>query len=252
MKPKTIAFFFSFGTELRYLQDANQTYQIHGKDHVLEVIKRFFERLDFYNLSTTKKTKGFSDLKKFFEQMEKKDSNSKLSPEEAKKLRDTILKIRETLNAESKNKFAYIVEDKRIDIEKLLNNVSGLFAKDIYDSIPEIAKYDFTEAGRCIAFEVPTAAAFHILRGTESVLRQYYCSIVKKNRCSPLLWGKMINGLELRKRNRPSKTLLDNLKNIKDNFRNPTDHPEKRYDIDEVQDLFPLCIDVVNRMNKKH
>lgn len=48
----------------------------------------------------------------------------------------------------------------------------------------------------------------------------------------------------------PQKELLDNLDNIRVSFRNPTQHPEKRYDIDEAQDLFNLCIEVVNRMAK--
>ncbi len=42
--------------------------------------------------------------------------------------------------------------------------------------------------------------------------------------------------------------LYDHLNNIRRNFRNPTQHPDKIYDIEEVQDLFNLCIDVVDRM----
>ena len=43
--------------------------------------------------------------------------------------------------------------------------------------------------------------------------------------------------------------LLNNLDNIRQSFRNPTQHPEKIYDIQEVQDLWSLCVDVVNRMS---
>jgi len=38
------------------------------------------------------------------------------------------------------------------------------------------------------------------------------------------------------------------LDNIRRSFRNPTQHPDKIYDIQEVQDLFGLCIDAINRM----
>jgi len=44
------------------------------------------------------------------------------------------------------------------------------------------------------------------------------------------------------------KTLFDNLDNIRFNFRNPTQHPETIYDIELSQDLFSICIDVINRM----
>jgi hypothetical protein len=47
-----------------------------------------------------------------------------------------------------------------------------------------------------------------------------------------------------------TRPLLDNLDNIRHSFRNPTQHPDKIYDIQEVQDLFGLCIDAVNRMVK--
>lgn len=120
-------------------------------------------------------------------------------------------------------------------------------APKVFNKLPEIAIKDFDEAGKCIAFERSTAAAFHLLRATESVLRNYYLSIVKRNRVSPLNWGPMLKSLRSRKK-RPDDVLLDHLDGIRRNFRNPTQHPEKVYDINEAQDLLGICIDVVNRM----
>jgi len=143
---------------------------------------------------------------------------------------------------------AFIVTDKRIDVEKLLDEVAGLFAPGTFAKLPEIAQYDFAESGKCIAFERPTAAAFHCLRATEAVLRYYYCSLVKQRR-PELMWGPMVDSLR-RSRKNPPAVLLSNLDNIRHSFRNPTAHPEARYDISEVQDLFNLCVEVVNRMVK--
>jgi hypothetical protein len=50
--------------------------------------------------------------------------------------------------------------------------------------------------------------------------------------------------------NIPKRIIVDHLKNIGQNFRNPTQHPDMIYDIDEVQNLLALCLDVVNRMIK--
>ena len=170
-----------------------------------------------------------------------------VNQDQVTKLRTVMMDLQRTLEAEGNGIFAYIVTDKRLDIQKLLNNPIALFAPKVFESLPDIAKYDFKEAGRCIAFERPTAAAFHILRGTEDVLRSYYCKIVKRNRVDPLLWGPMTDSL--RKRRLPPPTeLLGNLDNIRLSFRNPTQHPDKIYDIQESQDLFSICIDVVNRM----
>lgn len=157
--------------------------------------------------------------------------------------------LEHTFAAEAGGRSAFVVTEKRIDVEKLLSDVSGLLIPAVFDSMPEIAKYDFTEAGKCIAFDRPTAAAFHLLRATESVLREFYCSIVKQNRVRVLLWKPMVEHLKKR-RKKPPEELLNHLDHIRNSFRNPTQHPEKIYDIQEVQDLFSLCIDVVNRMVK--
>ena len=115
--------------------------------------------------------------------------------------------------------------------------------------MPEIAQEDFNSAGKCIAFEMPTAAAFHLLRGTEAVVGQFYRSVVKINRHKILLWGPMIQ--QMRDRSKPPpKEILDQLDSIRGNFRNPTQHPEKNYDIEEAQSLFGVCIDAVERMAK--
>jgi hypothetical protein len=113
----------------------------------------------------------------------------------------------------------------------------------VYAKLPEVAQYDFGEAGKCIAFERPTAAAFHLMRGTEGVLLRDR----KRDRVKPLLWGSMVNDMKNRRR-KPPKELLQNLGNIRESFRNSTQHPEKVYDIQETQDLFGLSVDVVNRM----
>jgi hypothetical protein len=44
--------------------------------------------------------------------------------------------------------------------------------------------------------------------------------------------------------------MLDHLDHIHVNFRNPTQHREARYDLEEAQDLLSLSIDALNRMAK--
>jgi hypothetical protein len=139
--------------------------------------------------------------------------------------------------------------EKRFQLNNLINGMSKLFASDLFGKLPDIAQFDFNEAGKCIAFERPTAAAFHILRGTEATLKSYYQHLVKRKRMSDPMWGPII--IELRKRGKSPKTLLDNLDNIRNNFRNPTSHPEFKYTMDEVQDLLGVCVDVVNRLCKE-
>ena len=244
MQSKPISRYIGFGTSLRYLQDVEAEWLAHGKSYVLANIDSFFASLEEFELPVTQR--AAYDLHDFRDELAKSDSDHKLTREEASRLSKIMTDVRNTLFAEAQGNVAFIVTDKRIDVNKLLSDVPALMAPGVFDSLPDIARYDLIEAGKCIAFELPTAAAFHLLRGTEGVLRQFYCSVVRKKRVE-LLWGPMVESLRRRSKPPPA-PLLDNLDNIRLSFRNPTQHPDKIYDIQEVQDLFSLCVDVVNRM----
>ena len=245
MKSRPISTYILFGTELRYLTDAGEGWEVHGEDLILDNIDRFFANLAEFDLPVTQRAACHLDkLRHTFAEL---PSDYRLTLAEASELSDIMEDLRNTLFAEAEGNVAFIVTDKRIDVNKLLSDMPALMAPGVFDALPEIAQYDFTEAGKCIAFERPTAAAFHIVRGTEATLKHFYCSVVKRNRAQ-LMWGPIVKSLKDRKSKRPSDALLDNLDSIRRSFRNPTQHPEKTYDIQDVQDLFARCIDVVNRM----
>jgi hypothetical protein len=158
-------------------------------------------------------------------------------------------RVSDILKFESKSLQAYLIPEKRLPVDKLISDISSLFGESVYTLLPDITQYDFTQAGKCIAFEVPTAAAFHILRGTEGVLREYYSALIETEE-EKLMWGPMVRGLRELTDEPPPSELLNNLDNIRVSFRNPTQHPEKIFDLDEAQDVFNLCVDVINRMAK--
>src|SRR5713101_4470420 len=245
MKPVPIGRHVHFGTAVRYLQDCEAGWPVFGEGYTLQNLDAFFAYLQENELRVTERAAW--DLFTFADELRTLAAEHKLTAAEAKKLGEMMARVRATLDAEALGRFAYIVTEKRLQVPRLLDDVGGLMAPGVFEKLPPIAKYDLAEAGKCTAFERPTAAAFHLLRGTEATLRQFYCCIVKRDRVSPLLWGPMIDSLRARK-TPPPKPMLDNLDNIRHSFRNPTQHPEKIYDIQEVQDLFGLCIDVISRM----
>lgn len=85
------------------------------------------------------------------------------------------------LESESERIQVFTVSQTRLDATKLLNNPSALLATGVFNSLHEVAQYDFAQAGKCIAFDLPTSAAFHLMRGTEMVLRQFYFAITGKH-----------------------------------------------------------------------
>jgi len=245
VKPINVWSYIKVGTGFRYLQDATKGRRIHGDSFILENIARFLKMLDDFQLHVTRRA---SDrLRRLQEELSQKNQDAALSASEAEELREAIKVIRATFSAETKGIYSYVVTEKRLDVEKLINDPKGLFAPEVFDQLSDIAQSDFKEAGRCIAFECSTAAAFHLLRGIEGILRQYYVVFIGPA-SSDITWGHITTTLRKKRDKRIDHHTLRHLDHIRSAFRNPTQHPEKTYDIQEVQDLFPLVVDVTNRM----
>jgi hypothetical protein len=247
MRQTSIWSYIWIGTCLRFLQDQREGFPIHEASSTLFNIERFLSRLDDLGLHVTRRAS--SELIEMQELLKDKPKDHKLTNEEATRLSRIATEIRQTFEAETRGVFIYAVMDKRLDVRKLLGAVNELFAPDVYDALPEVARFDYAEAGKCIAFERPTAAAFHILRATEDVLRLYYKRLIRPAQAS-LTWGQITTALRQKARGKmPDPIILNQLDHIRNAFRNPTQHPDKIYDIQEVQDMLGLCIDVVNRMS---
>lgn len=184
------------------------------------------------------------------EELEKLQPTDAVSQAMLQEIRAQSASLEKTLVAESSGKVVFVVTEKRIDIEKLLDNHAGLLAPGVWLVLPRISWYDFSDACKSIAFEMPTSAAFHILRCLEGVIRQYYKCIIKRDRLDDTdqMWGPMVKQIREKKRDKPPQELLDSLDRIRVSFRNPTSHPDKVYDSDEAQDLFNLCVDAINRI----
>jgi len=175
-------------------------------------------------------------------------ANAVLTTEVATRIQQATLMMREVLYTEARSRTVFEVTDKRYDASKLLYDVGALLRPGTLEQLPTLSSYDLQESAICIAFARPTAAAFHALRGTEQALRHLYACYVRSNRMrKPWNWKPILEALEARS-TKPPKVLLDNLDSLRENFRNPTQHPEAVYDIDEAQDLFAQCLDVLNRM----
>lgn len=248
MKKNNLWKYIQIGTDLRFLQDTDENHAVFGEAGIVGNIERILKEMDDLGLTVT--ITASYKLEEFQEKLlsEKVKEGRQLSSEECKELRDILSYIRHTMTAEARGKFAFVTTDKRYDVIKLLDDMAEVFAPKIYESLPDMAKFDFSEAGKCIVFERPTAAAFHILRGTEVLVRIYYKKFLRR-KSEGKTWGQLLG--ELKNKNtgkKPNPITLNHLVNIKDSFRNPTQHPDKTYDIQEVQDLLSVCLDIVNRM----
>lgn len=152
--------------------------------------------------------------------------------------------VKEELNVAN----LYLVLRKRgYSTEALIEAPSDIFPNGLLQHVPDAA-HDVEQVGRCLAFEVPTAAAFHLHRINEAVLRRYFAAIAPKE--EPPKSGNMgdyLSTLEklLETMQKPSElqTLIPLLRNIKDQYRNPVMHPD--LSIGSIDQSFAL-LDLIN------
>lgn len=146
----------------------------------------------------------------------------------------------------------YFVSKKGTHSTKdLVENAHHAVPEPARSHLPDITKLDFDQAGRCLAFDVPTAAAFHLLRGTEGAIREYYQLVVPgPKQANPKMrnWGTYIRLLNAHGAN-PSITAL--LALLKDVYRNPVFHPEEVYTDERAQVLFGYCVSAVAQIESE-
>lgn len=142
---------------------------------------------------------------------------------------------------------AYLVTGKRgLDTLKLATEGEVLFSPDLPHKVPQ-ALPDAREVGKCLAFEVPTAAAFHILRTVETVVRRYWDIATNlADRPKQQNLGVYLN--ELANHGGADEKIIAALKQIKDLYRNVIMHPEVHMDLNEAISLFGIASSAIDAM----
>lgn len=200
------------------------------------------------NLEVSSKVKWFRELKEYKERLDNTSSDFTLEKKDVNEINYLMDKLNTVIYAELQGRIVYVITEKRIKVEKLLDEIKDLFAQNIFNELPDLPRFDFKEGGKCIAFERSTAGAFHVLRGMEGITRWFFDKFTSSSGCKDN-WGNIVTNLKSLSSPPPSE-ILDQLDAIRVNYRNPTAHPELTYTNDEVQDLLSECIAVVNRIVK--
>lgn len=163
--------------------------------------------------------------------------NTEISEWQIKQIKDRYRAFENVLYASLRMSQMYYVSPKGgYNTTYLTEAGELLFSNDLPVKVPE-AVGDLREAAKCIAFELPTAAGFHLHRANESVLRAYWDSVTDgAERPTENNMGVYLR--ELNKKDCGKKSIRDHLKSIKDFHRNPLMHPEQSLQsVDEALDL---------------
>lgn len=245
MRKTDIYEFYAFGYNYSLLRNDLSTWD---KSKVVHELKNYFEYLE--NLETPVSLKIANTLRTTIAEVESSE-NEKLGAEFAKKIKAELDKIDPSLDAELQLKEAYILTEKRFPLSSLTSEPQKLLGQDVFTCLSSTSQRDFSLGCMQIALSQPTSSAFHLMRALEEEVKRLYFSFKKTNRLSNPMWGPMIKELREKRHPKPSTKSLDHLDSIRVHFRNPTQHPQAFYTLDEAQDLLNQTITAINMIDRE-
>ena len=146
----------------------------------------------------------------------------------------------------------YSVSPKGIfSTDDLITNAELQIPEAYRSVLNDKAKADIQQAGKCLAFELPTASAFHMWRSVESVMDSYHEALTRKSFLDAGVtrnWGAYIKALETARAEKKITVFLDH---IREEYRNPISHPNEMLELDEAFALFGPAISAIGQMLKE-
>ena len=146
------------------------------------------------------------------------------------RLMGSLSKFETVLQEELREATTYFIPRKGIfSTAALIDAADESFPPDVKAFVTEKAKTEWKAAGRCLGLNLHTASGFHVCRAVEAELEEYYqvhCNAAGKTLRS---WHEYITKLDERLKADPSsgpteKTIAE-LRQMKDDYRNPVAHP---------------------------
>jgi len=133
----------------------------------------------------------------------------------------------------------YFISQKGIySTSDLIERADNVVLADIVNKLPESIRFDLRQAGRCLAFDLATAAGFHIMRALEGFLRDFYCPAFLGKKPKARGWNGYIRCLEGTEADPKILAILDQIRSL---HRNPTIHPQEVLTINEAMTLFGIA-----------
>jgi hypothetical protein len=142
----------------------------------------------------------------------------------------------------------FVTKRRAYSIDALIDNAETIFDAKMIPLLSSHTILDIRQAGRAIAFEVPTAAGFHAVRATEAVARGYHEIIIGTRPSEDTPLGPLINTLRNRRdgllasgaidKEDLLNIVIDMLNRINNVYRKPIAHPDMVLDLSGAMNVF--------------
>jgi hypothetical protein len=146
-----------------------------------------------------------------------------------------------------------VTESGIFDVNQLVNCARNVLSGDAAKIVGEEVLREIDDAGKCLAFNLPTACGFHAMRAVERVIKQYLGEFLSSDEIKKLNnWGQYLAALEKRadgdEEPKPSTEAIALLRQIKEIYRNPVIHPERTLSPEEAATLFHSTVAAISRV----
>lgn len=154
-------------------------------------------------------------------------------------LNTNIGKFETVLEQEAPRINTYLVDQVGgYSMQHMIEDASVCIPEEIRSAVPESARKDYAEAGRCLAFGLFTACGFHLTRSLEAVVVAYHDKLTGSSLGDDdRNWGAILKRLLEAE---ADERLTSLLAHIKDQDRNPIIHPERSLSREEAMTAFSL------------
>jgi len=176
-------------------------------------------------------------------------SNTPLTKEERREISGFMLQFWREFEHEARDLNIFCIQDVGThSTSKLLKHAHRNLPSAVITRLDTETKTDLDEAGRCLGFDRPTAAAFHTLRAVERLIVKYVNKVTSKVtlKKKPRDWGAYITALT---NHGGDAKVIGTLQHIKDQYRNPVIHPEDTLDSDQAFALFNTSISAMIQLD---
>lgn len=141
------------------------------------------------------------------------------------------------------------------DTSDLADHAERHIPDDLRVHVNARALEDYAAAGRCLVFNLPNAAGFHVLRAVEGVLDDYYKALLGSAAKEPKGWHDYITALKAVAKSgqmpAPEEKTLRNLDQLRDLDRNPVMHPRDWLTLSEARELFNNATSAITAMARE-
>lgn len=246
----TLHYFYNIGTLLEPLRDVQSEEKISDVYGDLLQAEEAVEAL-LTNTVVPLRTCNVTgnDLLRAIREVTQADLKEKVALTwiEAYNIRNSVTSFETVLSAELQILDTYFVSQKAgYSTIDLIAHAEVLLPESLRADIPLEALMDFRAGGRCLAFELPTAAGFHLLRATEAMLDEYYDVIAtQKNLPEKATMGQTVAYLKSNGGDSKVVAVLEQLTSL---HRNPLMHPQDVLTMVEAIILIGMVVSAIAAM----